>query len=81
EVIGETRGEMRLVVDPNTRMDVWMNGSLVYSSVDSGDDEPSVYMKLGKNTVLVKLYKAPGPFRFKLAFEAKKDPVRYRWWK
>lgn len=81
EVIGETRGEMRLVVDPNTRMDVWMNGSLVYSSVNSGDDEPSVYMKLGKNTVLVKLYKAPGPFRFKLAFEAKKDPVQYRWWK
>ena len=44
-------------------------------------EDPSVYLKLGKNTVLVKTYKTPGRFRFKLAFEPKTDPVQYRWWK
>lgn len=80
EVIGDTRGEMRLVLDRSTRMEVYMNGSLVYSP-DSGEEDPSVYLKLGKNTVLVKTYKTPGRFRFKLAFEPKTDPVQYRWWK
>ena len=80
EVIGETRGEMRLVLDRNTRMEVYMNASLVYSS-ESEDDDPSVYMKLGKNTVLVKLYKKPGPFTFKLDFVTKNEPVKFRWWK
>jgi hypothetical protein len=80
EVIGETRGEIRLVVDRKVRMAVYMNNTLVYSP-ENDDDDPTVYMKLGKNIVLVKLYKTPGPFSFKVNFETKKDVVRYRWWK
>ena len=80
EVIGETRGEMRLVLDRKTRMEVYINNALVYSP-ESDENEPNVYIKLGKNTILVKIFKTPGAFRFKLDFEALSTPVKYRWWK
>ena len=80
EVIGDTRGEMRMIPECSVPIEIFLNGSLVYSS-DSNENRPQVYLKLGKNTLLVKFRKQPGPFNFRLNFEEMTTPIRYRWWK
>ena len=80
EVIGDTRGEVRMIPECSVPIEIFLNGSLVYSS-DSNENRPQVYLKLGKNTLLVKFRKQPGPFNFRLNFEEMTTPIRYRWWK
>ena len=80
EIVGETRGEMGLVVDSSVRAEVFLNGTLVHTTY-SGEGDSRVYVKLGKNTVLVKLYKTPGPFHFRFELEERTEPVKYRWWR
>lgn len=80
EIVGDTRGQMRLVPKSTVPMEVYLNGSLVYSP-ESDEEEPTVYVKLAKNTVLVKMYKQPGPCTFQLDLEQLKEPVKYRWWR
>ncbi|MFP6582410.1 MAG: hypothetical protein VCD00_07610 [Candidatus Hydrogenedentota bacterium] len=80
EIVGDTRGQMRLVPKSTVPMEVYLNGSLVYSP-ESDEEDPTVYVKLGKNTLLVKLYKQPGPCTFQLDLEQLKEPIKYRWWR
>ena len=80
EIIGDTRGEMRLVPQSSVPMEVYLNGALVHSP-ESEEEHAEVYLKLGKNTLLLKFYKQPGAFNFRLNIEEKGTPIRYRWWK
>ncbi|MCP4644404.1 MAG: hypothetical protein GY851_28430 [bacterium] len=77
---------MKLGVQDATK--VWMNGKLVF---ENGEHRPhtvlnafeeEVFIKQGRNTLLVKVSKVPGEFRFSLDLASKsKDPLALRWWK
>ncbi len=67
---------------------VWFNGRLVHESrthiphTELEHYSVPVFIKQGKNTVLVKISKIPGEIRFKLAFESNgKTPLSLKWWK
>lgn len=77
---------MRLGVQNATK--VWLNGRLVHESRRQvphdqfGTESERVLLRQGKNTVLVKCSKIPGPFRFSLNFETQGDvPVPVKWWR
>lgn len=80
EIIGDTRGEMRMVPESSVPMEIYLNGALVYSP-ESEDERPKIYLKLAKNTLLLKFYKQPGALNFRLNFEEMTTPIRYRWGK
>ncbi len=76
---------IRLVVKTNHKIKLWMNGRMVYK-----DDEPrqdaevavETYVRQGRNTVLLKLSKTPGPFQFTASVEtAKRHPLPINWFK
>jgi hypothetical protein len=67
---------------------VWLNGRLVFefrehiAADDWKDDEVTVHLKQGRNAVLVKVSKVPGPFRFSLDFiSPTRFPLVLKWWK
>ncbi|HOZ45598.1 MAG TPA: glycoside hydrolase family 2 TIM barrel-domain containing protein [Candidatus Hydrogenedentes bacterium] len=67
---------------------VWLNGALVYECLDQiphdqfKEDAAPVFIKQGRNTILVKVSKIPGPFRFAVDFESSDaQPMAITWWK
>ena len=67
---------------------VWLNGTLVHESHDHlphhqmADHRVPATLKQGRNTVLVKVSKIPGEFRFAFDLEsATRDPLNLKWWK
>ena len=80
EIIGDSRGEMRMVPESSHPVEIYLNGTLVFGP-ESEESHPKIYLKLGKNTLLLKFRKQPGPFNFRLNLEEMSTPIRYRWWK
>ena len=69
-------------------MKVWLNDKLVHESTRQVPHDQSAAMsaecviKQGRNTLLVKVSKIPGPFKFSLDFgPVGKEPVQIKWWK
>ncbi len=69
-------------------MKVWLNDKLVHESTTQVPHDQSAaasaecVIKQGRNTLLVKMSKIPGPFKFSLDFgPAGKEPVQIKWWK
>lgn len=67
---------------------VWLNGRLIHESKNQiphdqfATDSERTYVRQGRNTLLVKCSKVPGPFRFSIHFETQGDvPVPIKWWR
>ena len=67
---------------------VWVNHSLIHeNNTQFPHDEPAtettkVSLKQGRNIILVKVSKTPGPFRFSIDFESTtEEPLTLKWWK
>ncbi|MCC6486284.1 MAG: hypothetical protein IT364_02180 [Candidatus Hydrogenedentes bacterium] len=67
---------------------VWLNGALIHESREHlphhqfSDHRIAANLKQGRNTVLVKVSKIPGEFRFAFDLEsATRDPLNLKWWK
>ncbi|HOV75553.1 MAG TPA: glycoside hydrolase family 2 TIM barrel-domain containing protein [Candidatus Hydrogenedentes bacterium] len=67
---------------------IWVNGRLIHESTDQiphdqfKSAKASCAVKQGRNTVLVKVSKIPGPFKFSfdLAFDGN-TPPQIKWWR
>ena len=95
EFTSEKRQELELELGVQNAMKVWVNGGLVHESNyqvphdQFGVETATAMAKQGRNTVLVKCSKNPGPFRFSLNLEALGSeapqagtPLRgMAWWK
>ncbi|MBW7863786.1 MAG: hypothetical protein H3C30_05150 [Candidatus Hydrogenedentes bacterium] len=88
EFVGERRQAARLVIGVQDAMKVWMNGMLVFETDrqvphDQFETETvPVNIRQGRNTLLVKCSKIPGPFKFSLNLEsAGTAPLAIKWWK
>lgn len=84
----DRRQEARAKIGVQNAMKVWVNGSLVHESNSQiphdqfGSECAPCFIKQGRNTLLVKCSKIPGPFRFSIDFEATgRDPLQLVWWK
>jgi len=66
---------------------VWLNGKLVYETARQvphdqfATDSAECTFKHGRNTLLVKVSKIPGPFKFSIDFEVAREPLVLKWWK
>ncbi|HOD52046.1 MAG TPA: glycoside hydrolase family 2 TIM barrel-domain containing protein [Candidatus Hydrogenedentes bacterium] len=76
----------RLKVQDATK--VWLNGNLVFEKrihlphKEFEECETGVLLRQGRNTLLVKVSKVPGEFRFGLDIEsAKGSPLDFKWWR
>ncbi|HNY85725.1 MAG TPA: glycoside hydrolase family 2 TIM barrel-domain containing protein [Candidatus Hydrogenedentes bacterium] len=88
EFVGERRQGARMVLGVRNAMKVWLNGELVFETdrqVPGGltDTETvEVRVRQGKNTLLVKCAKVPGPFGFSLDLERSGTaPLAIQWWR
>ncbi|MFP4501617.1 MAG: sugar-binding domain-containing protein [Candidatus Hydrogenedentota bacterium] len=77
---------LRIGVQNDTKL--WVNGRLVHESRQQiphdrfGTQIAHAPLRQGRNTVLVKCAKIPGPFRFSLHIEDDKErPLPLTWWK
>lgn len=80
EIHGDARGEMFMVPKSTCPLEIYLNDALVHSP-ESDEARPTVYIKQGKNSLLVKIYKQPGPCSFSLDLEAASIPIKFRWWR
>jgi len=84
EFTSDIRHEARVTLRSPNALKVWMNGTMLFAG-----DEPALpqaevpsYIKLGKNTMLVKCSKGPGPFWFELdLFSESGKPLQITWWR
>ena len=88
EFTSKRRGHVKVHLAVQDSMKVWLNGALIHQSVahpplDTLDRHTAKgHIREGRNTVLVKVSKIPGQFRFSLDFEsATEDPLDLKWWK
>ncbi|MCH7909503.1 MAG: hypothetical protein IIB38_07795, partial [Candidatus Hydrogenedentes bacterium] len=85
ELHSEARATITLRIGVRNPMRVWLNGSILYESRETtiGDDlriqECACSLKQGRNTVLVKVAKGPGPFEFSMDSLADPDQPRVAW--
>ena len=77
--------EMRYEIGVRNAMRVWLNGSILYESREAkigGElrvQECACSLKQGRNTILVKVAKVPGPFEFSMESLADPDQPRVVW--
>ncbi|MBN2310016.1 MAG: hypothetical protein JXR94_13670 [Candidatus Hydrogenedentes bacterium] len=88
ECVSERRQSVRINLGVQDATKVWINGRLVFEDARHRPHrvlEQFVvdgFLKQGRNTVLVKVSKMPGEFRFSLDFSsATRDPLSLRWWR
>jgi len=88
EFTADRRQEVIIRLGVQNAMKVWLNGALVHESNRQiphdrfESDTAAGLVKHGRNTLLVKCSKIPGPFRFSLDFEnTGKDPLQLTWWR
>ena len=67
---------------------LWLNGTLVYESLEHlphktlNEYQVPATARQGRNTILVKVSKIPGEFRFGLDIApTARDPVTIKWWR
>jgi len=88
EFASDRRQDVQVDLGLQNATKVWMNGRLIHESKtqvphDRFERESTeTYIKQGKNTVLVKCSKIPGPFRFSFDFQAHgKEALQLNWWR
>lgn len=88
EMTCDKRIETEMYVGIQNDMRVWINGVVVFETRQQvphdrfEHDSVPVVLRQGKNTVLVKCAKIPGPFKFSLEFAAVQTaPQSIKWWK
>jgi hypothetical protein len=84
----DRRQDVKVRLGVQNAMKVWLNGNLVFAGTtqvphDQFQAESAAgYVKQGRNTLLVKCSKVPGPFRFSVDFDSTgRDPLQITWWK
>ena len=84
----DRRVEVEVSLGVQNAMKVWVNGQALFSheqhvSADSlGTERFNAYLRQGRNSLLVKCSKIPGPFRFSLDFDPMDGhPLVLNWWK
>ncbi len=84
----DKRQEVKLNIGVQNAMKIWLNGALVHESNyqvphdQFGKETAAGFIRQGRNTLLVKCSKTPGPFRFSLDFEsAGREPIQLAWWR
>jgi len=77
---------IRLGVQDSAKL--WLNGNLIHESeafppLDTLDKHTiDGFVRQGRNTLLVKVSKIPGQFRFSLHLEsAEREPLQVKWWR
>jgi len=67
---------------------VWVNGRLTLDVTEYAPHDKMLHesgaamLKQGRNAILVKVSKTPGPFKFSLDFEsATREPLQLKWWR
>jgi len=87
ELIADDRGDVIFTIESRHAAKVWLNGSLIYATVDDSARSESVvekieaFLKQGRNTVLVKVSAAPGTDGFSFDVMAPGDIPRVAWWR
>lgn len=88
EFTSERRQDVQVDLGLQNATKVWMNGRLIHESKSQVPhdrferESTDSYIKQGKNTLLVKCSKIPGPFRFSLDFRAQgKEGLQLNWWR
>ena len=88
EFTSEKRQSAMLKLGVHDAMKVWLNDKLVHESTKQVPHDQSesasveCAFKQGRNTVLVKVSKIPGPFKFSLDFEpVGREPLQIKWWR
>jgi hypothetical protein len=84
----EKRQPVTLRIGVYNAMKVWLNDKLVYENQPQKPDDESglatvdCVLKQGRNTVLVKTSRVPGPFKFSFDVgPSGKEPIQIKWWK
>lgn len=84
----ERRQAVAIRLGVQDAMKVWLNGTLVYESRDhlphgaQARRTVEATVRQGRNTLLVKVSKVPGVFRFSLDFESRTaKPLDLKWWR
>lgn len=88
EFSSDRRQEAKVLIGVQNAMKVWLNGTLIHDSNyqvphdQFASETANALIRQGRNTLLVKCSKIPGPFRFSIDFQALgKDPLQFTWWK
>ena len=88
EFSSERRQEVYVDLGLQNATKVWLNGRPIHESTDQvphdqfATETTESYVRQGKNTVLVKCSKIPGPFRFSVDFRARgKETLQLKWWR
>jgi hypothetical protein len=88
EFTSERRQSVRLRLAAQDSMKVWLNGNLIHQSVAAPPlgqldrQTADSFVRQGRNTLLVKVSKMPGEFRFSVNIDsAEKEPVQIKWWR
>ena len=88
EISAEKRMEIEMCVGYQDATRVWMNNVNVFETRQQVPHEQfesttvPVTLRQGKNTMLVKCAKIPGPFKFSITFENAEKVMPYiKWWK
>ena len=88
EFKSDKRQNISVRLEIHDAMKVWINGKLIHESNTQvpHDQTEAVtvpcFIREGRNTILVKVSKIPGPFKFALDFRLDpKDPPQIKWWK
>ena len=88
EFNSDARHTVSIRIGIHDAMKVWVNSILVHENDNQVPHDKTEYeivpcnVRQGRNTVLVKVSKIPGPFRFSLGFKGiEEEPVQLTWWK
>ena len=88
EFTSDRRRPVSVKLGVQDAMKVWLNGNMVHESEFQVPhdqfltERADCNIRQGRNTVLVKVSKIPGPFRFSLDLEStSEDPLKIKWWR
>lgn len=79
------RGKAAAVVRSQNAMKAWLNGRPLFEIEEPASAikrlDVDTFLKQGRNTLLVKVSKTPGPFGFSIDFRPPDDTLTVKWWR
>ena len=87
EFNADKRQEMRFLLDVHQPTKLWLNGALAGEvsdpeAVAARGLNPMAFVRQGRNTLLIKCSKGPGPAGFQLTMQPMgREPLQITWWK
>jgi hypothetical protein len=77
-----------MILEVQDMAKVWINGNLVHESRNTPPlnaldrHTVDIFLRQGRNVLLVKVSKIPGQIRFAVNFEsAEREPLQIKWWR